>query len=132
MRRLMESWNSIRCDAGSSGSAVPSVRIFPWLGLLVAVLLALMSRASAVGPKAPADLADPDPHGTPSYEITSAVIAGGGITRAENPCFELSGTSGQPVAGASSNATYALYAGFWGGAVFNDTIFRNTFEACAP
>ena len=131
MHPLKESVSSTGPHGRQAGAVARDKHYFPVLRAAIALLLATASVfvVAATGSQAPAS---PHPNGSPSYQITSAVIAGGGVTRAESPCFELAGTTGQPVAGASSNSTYALIAGFWGGAVFNDTIFRNTFEACTP
>ena len=73
----------------------------------------------------------PDPMGT-TFTITEAVIAGGGISYSQSPCFELAGTTAQPVAGPVSGDTFDLYAGFWDRGSSTDTIFRNGFEACQP
>lgn len=72
------------------------------------------------------------PEAGPGYQIVSAVVAGGGISRAQNSCFELSATVGQPAVGLSANSSVSLVAGFWGGAVHGDTLFRSSFEACQP
>jgi hypothetical protein len=73
-----------------------------------------------------------NPSGTQTYAITAKVIAGGGTMIARSPCFELAGTIGQPAAGPSQSATYALNAGFWGAPARTDTLFRSSFEACQP
>jgi len=70
------------------------------------------------------------PQGSSTYAITASVIAGGGIARATNACFELAGTIGQPTAGVSQGADYQLRTGFWGGAVLADSLFRSSFEEC--
>ena len=70
--------------------------------------------------------------GASGYAISASVIAAGGITRATSACFELAGTSGQPAVGVTQGATYELRAGFWGNAVFADSLFRSSFEDCQP
>jgi hypothetical protein len=73
----------------------------------------------------------PEPSGT-NFTITEAVIAGGGVSYSQSPCFELAGTTAQPVAGPVSGDTYEVYAGFWDDSSSTDTLFRNGFEACQP
>lgn len=95
----------------------------------LALLMVLGSAVAAAETPAPAKQVA---EGTPGYQIVSAVVAGGGISRAQNACFELAATAGQPVVGTSANSTYTLVAGFWGAAVQGDTLFRSSFEACQP
>ncbi|MEZ5461608.1 hypothetical protein [Dokdonella sp.] len=96
------------------------------LALSVAPLLfSSGALAQDAGPSAP------DPMGT-TFTITEAVIAGGGVTTSQSPCFELAGTTAQAVAGPASGDTYEVYAGFWDDSGSSDTLFRNGFEACQP
>lgn len=95
------------------------------------LLVVTLSWAVVAAAQAPAP-ASHGPEAGPGYQIVSAVVAGGGISRAQNSCFELSATVGQPVVGLSVNSNVSLIAGFWGGAVHGDTVFRSSFEACQP
>jgi hypothetical protein len=65
-----------------------------------------------------------------TYAVRAAVIAGGGVSAARGPCFGLSGTAAQPVAGISEGGSYRLQSGFWGGVVQGDSLFRSSFEEC--
>ncbi|MGB0134332.1 hypothetical protein [Dokdonella sp.] len=101
-------------------------------------MFALVSALSAVPFLLPAsaDAQDPGPSapvptGT-TFTITEAVIAGGGVSYSQSPCFELAGTAAQPVAGLVTGDTYEVYAGFWDDSGSTDTLFRNGFEACQP
>jgi hypothetical protein len=89
------------------------------------VLFSSSALAQDAGPDAP------DAMGA-TFTITEAVIAGGGVTRSQSPCFELAGTTAQAVAGPASGDTYEVYAGFWDDNGSTDTLFRNGFEACQP
>jgi hypothetical protein len=66
------------------------------------------------------------------FLISQHVIAGGGVSHAASPCFDLTGTIGQPVAGRTQGGAFTLDAGFWTNSVSTDSIFRNSFEACQP
>lgn len=96
------------------------------LALLITLSWAAVAAAQPLAP------ASQVPEGGPDYQIVSAVVAGGGISRTQNACFELSATAGQPVVGSSANSSFSLVAGFWAGAVHGDTLFRSSFEACQP
>jgi hypothetical protein len=47
------------------------------------------------------------------FEITRSTIDGGSATRSTGGDFELSGTIGQPDAGAMTDGTFELSGGFW-------------------
>ncbi len=66
------------------------------------------------------------------FLISQHVIAGGGVEQARSPCFDLTGTIGQPVTGRTQGGTFTLDAGFWGAPTSTDSIFRTGFEACQP
>ena len=51
--------------------------------------------------------------GPPEFEITRSTIDGGGVMRSTGGEFELSGTIGQPDAGALSGGEFELTGGFW-------------------
>ncbi|MEO5626086.1 MAG: hypothetical protein ABIQ70_08785 [Dokdonella sp.] len=59
------------------------------------------------------------------------LVSAGGQSQ-KNSCFSLSGTVGQVAPGYSSNATNAVFAGFWAVAspAEVDEIFFNGFEGC--
>lgn len=67
--------------------------------------------------------------GTPAIDFR--VISAGGQTL-KNGCFQLSGTVGQVAPGFSSNASSAVFAGYWAVALplQDDRIFFNGFEDC--
>ena len=50
-----------------------------------------------------------------AYALRRNTIDGGGTTGSFGGAYELSGTIGQPDAGRSSSAAYALAGGFWAG-----------------
>lgn len=68
------------------------------------------------------------------FEIVSHVIAGGGVSAAENDCFSLSATIGQPVVGRASGGDFVVTTGFWAAPALGNVIFSNGFEneVCAP
>ncbi|MBN8482518.1 MAG: hypothetical protein J0L88_13120 [Xanthomonadales bacterium] len=80
----------------------------------------------------PVHASDGRPNGEPPFRIEQRVIAGGGESRARSACFDLAATLAEPVAGRTSNAEFALTAGFLGEAASRDSIFRSSFEACQP
>jgi hypothetical protein len=47
------------------------------------------------------------------FEITRSTVDGGGVMRSTGGDFELSGTIGQPDAGAMSGGEFDLTGGFW-------------------
>jgi hypothetical protein len=49
----------------------------------------------------------------PTYDLTWHTIDGGGVMRSTGGNFELSGTIGQPDAGAMSGGNFTLTGGFW-------------------
>lgn len=51
--------------------------------------------------------------GEPAYRIDRSTIDGGGGMRATGGDFELSGTIGQPDAGAMNGGAFELTGGFW-------------------
>jgi hypothetical protein len=53
------------------------------------------------------------PEGEPSYDLTWSTVDGGGTMTASGGGFELSGTAGQPDAGALTGGPFALTGGFW-------------------
>ena len=88
--------------------------------VLVALLALFASLPTAAGQ-------NPSP-----YDIGWHVVGSGAQSR--NSCFILSGTANQPAPGYSSDATYALLAGFWSAfaAITQDEIFFSGFEGCTP
>ena len=51
------------------------------------------------------------------YDLSWYAIDSGGATNSTGGAFSLSGSVGQPDAGALSGGSYTLNGGFWGGAV---------------
>ena len=49
------------------------------------------------------------------YQLTWSTVDGGGAMNSTGGAYSLSGTIGQPDAGASSAGAYTLVGGFWGG-----------------
>ena len=49
----------------------------------------------------------------PTYDLTWHTIDGGGVMRSTGGNFDLSGTIGQPDAGAMSGGNFTLTGGFW-------------------
>ena len=72
-------------------------------GLLSIVVLLLIAVTGSLA------LAQPEPLQIPWY-----TFHGGGASAAAGGAFALSGTVGQPGAGALSGGDYALRGGFWG------------------
>ena len=74
----------------------------------------------------------------PTYDLTWHTIDGGGVMRSTGGNFELSGTIGQPDAGAMSGGNFTLNGGFWFEVVPSDcnddgvvNLFDyDTFQAC--
>jgi len=69
---------------------------------VVSVLLLALLLVTSVARAAP----------SAAVEIARHVLGGGG-GRAEQTPYVLNGTFGQPLAGSSSQTSYALCAGFW-------------------
>lgn len=76
---------------------------------------------------------------TPTYCVNWSAVTSGGIRRAHNSCYLLSGTVGQlaPAPGYAYQATagatnYGVFSGFWAAAQTSglDEIFFNGFEDC--
>lgn len=67
-----------------------------------------------------------------TFSIDAHVASAGSSVLSGGPCFRLQSTIAEPVAGASSSATYSLTAGFVAAApdAPQDDIFFSTFEAC--
>jgi hypothetical protein len=70
----------------------------------------------------------------PTYSIDAHVISAGSSTRAQSPCFRLTATFAEPVAGYSSSVDYALDGGFLtiANATPSDDVFFDGFEGCTP
>ncbi len=51
--------------------------------------------------------------GEPQFDIIRSTIDGGGVIRSAGGEFELSGTIGQPDAGAMTGGVFELTGGFW-------------------
>ena len=68
------------------------------------------------------------------YDIKWHVIASGGIVRARNSCYRLSGTTAQATItpGITMGTNYTLFSGFWSAAPIanRDQIFFDGFEDC--
>lgn len=60
---------------------------------------------------------------TATYEINWYTIDGGGAMNVSGGSYSLSGTIGQPDAGALSGGAYTLAGGFWGGAAANYNVY---------
>jgi hypothetical protein len=65
------------------------------------------------------------------YTLDWWTVDGGGYTFSAGGSYSLGGTIGQPDAGASSNGTYTLAGGFWGGTLVQHRLYlplvlRNT------
>jgi len=89
--------------------------------------------AAVVGARGGGDTA-----GAPDFDLSWHSIDGGGIMRSTGGAFELSGTIGQPDAGAMSGGVFTLTGGFWFEVVASDcnedgvvNLFDyNTFQTC--
>jgi hypothetical protein len=61
-------------------------------------------------------------------------MASGGVVRARNSCYRLSGTTAQATVtpGIAMGSTYTLFTGFWSAAPIanRDQIFFDGFEDC--
>lgn len=70
------------------------------------------------------------------YDIKWHAIAPGGIVRARNSCFRLSGTTAQATVtpGITMGSSYTLFTGFWPAAPIaaQDQMFFDGFEGCKP
>lgn len=71
------------------------------------------------------------------YGLNWHATVSGGVARARNPCFHLSGSVAQPtvtpgVISNPSGAQYMLFSGFWSAAPIagRDEIFFDGFEDC--
>jgi hypothetical protein len=71
---------------------------------------------------------------TQPFSIDAHILSAGSSVRAESPCFGLTATIGEPVAGFSSSTDFALNGGFLvhSTAIPSDDIFTNGFEECPP
>ena len=58
--------------------------------------------------------------GDSSYDLVFWTVDGGGGAFSTGGAYQLSGTIGQPDAGAMSGGGYVLSGGFWGGAVADE------------
>jgi len=69
---------------------------------------------------------------TGPLSIRAHVLASGATVRGTSACFRLRTTSGEPAAGYSSSADYALLTGFLAhrSTAARDDIFFDAFEAC--
>ena len=67
-----------------------------------------------------------------AYEIDGHVLSTGTSVQSSNSCYRLDAVIGEPVAGFSSNAIYAISAGFLATSPPTDNIFANSFEDCTP
>lgn len=76
--------------------------------------------------------------GGPEFDLTWHTVDGGGVMRSTGGNFELSGTIGQPDAGAMSGGNFTLTGGFWFEVVASDcnedgvvNLFDyDTFQTC--
>ncbi len=87
---------------------------FYLIGLAAVIALLIALPALARSQTAPA---------VASYEVSWYTIDGGGVMNASGGAYSLSGTIGQPDAGALSGGSYTLAGGFWGGAVIDYKVF---------
>lgn len=69
-----------------------------------------------------------------SYALNWHAVASGGVVRARNSCYRLSGTTAQATVtpGITMGTTYTLFSGFWSAAPIanRDQIFFDGFEDC--
>lgn len=70
----------------------------------------------------------------PTYSIDAHVISAGSSVRAQSPCFRLTSTIAEPIAGYSSSVDYALDGGFLtlANTAPSDDVFFDGFEGCTP
>jgi hypothetical protein len=69
-----------------------------------------------------------------TFSIDAYIVSAGSSVRAVSPCFGLTATIAEPVAGFSSSTDFALNGGFLAHVAANpsDDIFFNGFEECPP
>jgi hypothetical protein len=79
------------------------------IGIALLALVALLLLASVVL----ADAGPIDAKAAQSYELSWWTVDGGGSTSVSSEGYTLSGTIGQPDAGAASGGSYTLTGGFW-------------------
>ena len=76
--------------------------------------------------------------GAPEFDLSWHTVDGGGVMRSTGGDFELSGTIGQPDAGAMSGGNFTLTGGFWFEVIASDcnedgvvNLFDyDTFQTC--
>jgi len=76
--------------------------------------------------------------GAPVFDLSWHTVDGGGVMRSTGGDFELSGTIGQPDAGAMSGGNFTLTGGFWFELIASDCnedgvvnlIDYDTFQTC--
>jgi hypothetical protein len=70
------------------------------------------------------------------YDIKWHTMASGGVVRARNSCYRLSGTTAQATVtpGITMGSSYTLFTGFWPAAPIagQDQMFFDGFEGCKP
>lgn len=70
------------------------------------------------------------------YSIKLHAIVSGGVVRARNSCYRLSGTTAQAMVapGITMGSSYTLFTGFWPAAPIagQDQLFFDGFEGCKP
>jgi len=89
--------------------------------------------AAVVGARGGGDTA-----GVPDFDLSWHTVDGGGVMRSTGGDFELSGTIGQPDAGAMSGGDFTLTGGFWFEVIASDcnedgvvNLFDyDTFQTC--
>jgi len=68
------------------------------------------------------------------FDVKWHAIASGGVVRARNSCYRLSGTAAQATVtpGITMSSTYTLFTGFWSAAPIanRDQMFFDGFEDC--
>ena len=68
------------------------------------------------------------------YALNWHTVVSGGVVRARNSCYRLSGTTAQATVtpGITMGSTYTLFSGFWSAAPIanRDQIFFDGFEDC--
>jgi hypothetical protein len=69
-----------------------------------------------------------------AFSIDAHVISAGSSVRSASPCYRLTATIAEPVAGLSSNADLSLSGGFLthNNVATSDAIFFSGFEDCTP
>ena len=114
---LLDCCHGAMIQAASSGNRIVRKRSLG-IGIATALLVAAAVRAGA----------------PPTYSIDAHLISAGSSVRAQSPCFRLTSTIAEPIAGYSSSVDYALDGGFLtlANTAPSDDVFFDGFEGCTP